>query len=168
MQLRQDVQNSVWLANSPVRQLESSLCTPHRRPATRSAARQPCRPIRDLRRASTLGSGVNAAGTNHNDAKDAASNETETAAFSPILVRHSECDLVLRDRAALAGGLASWHRVRRRIALLVVVFAVEEEDHERLLAFRVVEHQPPGGRCRSSGGSVAARDRSSAQAAAMD
>src|SRR5437899_2536808 len=56
------------------------------------------------------------------------------------LVRHTERDLVFRDRRALAGCVAGRHRVQRLVTALVVLIRLEEENHKRLLAFRIVKN----------------------------
>ena len=55
-------------------------------------------------------------------------------------VGHSEGDLVLGNRRSLPRSIARWHRVERRVALPVIVLAVEEENHDGLLSLCVVQH----------------------------
>jgi hypothetical protein len=56
------------------------------------------------------------------------------------LRRHPGGDLVLPHGRTLTGGVAGRHRVESLVAAPVVVLVFEEQDHERLLGFRVMKH----------------------------
>src|SRR5207253_478266 len=59
---------------------------------------------------------------------------------NPALTRHARSDVVLRHRRAPPRGVAGRHRVQHLVATPVVLFRLEEDDHEGLLGLRVVEH----------------------------